>query len=200
MRFTSKASCVIGIVAAIAVTPSTADARLRLLLTAGVIAGAVMAHDAAAQTPSLPADLPPVLKPNHLSPYLEVAATGVQIYTCGKNNAGTWVWNLKAPEAALFNAHNKQIGKHYAGPTWEGLQGGKIVGAVKASAPAPAAGSIPWLLLDVKSSEGSSVFTQAKGVLRISTKGGLAPSQGCDGAHANSKARVPYTATYAFLK
>jgi hypothetical protein len=129
-----------------------------------------------------------------------VSATGVQIYTCGRNDAGAWTWMFKAPEAALLDARRTQIGKHYAGPSWEGMQGGKIVGAVRGNAPAPTAGAIPWLLLDVKSREGSSVFTQAKGILRISTNGGVAPAQGCDEAHASQEARVPYTATYVFLK
>jgi hypothetical protein len=79
------------------------------------------------------------------------------------------------------------------------MQGGKVVGAVKANAPG-AAGSVAWLLLDVKSSEGASVFTQAKGILRISTNGGVAPAQGCDEAHSGQEARVPYTANYVFLK
>ncbi len=162
------------------------------------LACACAAVPAGAQTPGLP-ELPAALKPSGMSPYLDVAATGVQIYTCGKNDAGAWTWVFKAPEAALFDKDKKQIGKHYAGPTWEGMQGGKIVGAAKANAPG-GAGSIPWLLLDVKSSEGSGVFTQAKGVLRISTNGGVAPAQGCDQAHSGQEARVPYTATYVFLK
>ena len=60
--------------------------------------------------------------------YLNVPATGVQIYTCGKNDAGAFAWIFKAPEAQLFDTQKKQIGKHYAGPTWEGLrrrQGGR---------------------------------------------------------------------------
>jgi len=160
------------------------------------LAAAGVTQMAAAQTP----DLPPALKPAGLSVYLEVPATGVQIYTCGKNDAGVWAWTFKAPEAALFDTAKKQIGKHYAGPTWEALSGGKVVGAVKANAPAPAAGAIPWLLLDIKSSEGSGVFNQAKGILRVSTEGGVAPAQGCDEANAGKEARVPYAATYLFLK
>jgi len=154
---------------------------------------------AAAQAPNL-ADLPAALKPAGLSVYLEVPATGVQIYTCGKSDAGAATWVFKAPEATLLDAQKKQIGKHYAGPTWEALAGGKVVGAVKGNAPAPEAGAIPWLLLDIKSSEGASVFNQAKGILRVSTHGGVAPTQGCDAAHAGQEARVPYTATYLFLK
>ena len=80
------------------------------------------------------------------------------------------------------------------------MQGGKIVGTGRATAPTAEPGAIPWLLLEVKSSEGSSVFTQAKGILRIATHGGVAPAQGCDAAHAGQEARVPYTATYVFLK
>jgi len=160
------------------------------------LAAAGVTQGAAAQTP----DLPAALKPAGLTVYLEVPATGVQIYTCGKNDAGAWTWTFKAPEAALFDKAKKQIGKHYAGPTWEALTGGKVVGAVKASAPAPAAGAIPWLLLDIKSSEGSGAFNQAKAILRVSTEGGVAPAQGCDEANAGKEARVPYTATYLFLK
>ncbi|HEX4557514.1 MAG TPA: DUF3455 domain-containing protein [Xanthobacteraceae bacterium] len=160
------------------------------------LAAAGVTQNAAAQTP----DLPAALKPAGMSVYLEVPATGVQIYTCGKNDAGSWTWTFKAPEAALFDTAKKQIGKHYAGPSWEALSGGKVVGAVKASAPAPKAGAIPWLLLDIKSSEGSGVFNQAKGILRVSTEGGVAPGQGCDEANAGKEARVPYTATYLFLK
>ena len=145
-------------------------------------------------------ELPAALKPAGLTPYLEVPATGVQIYTCGKNDAGAPTWVFKAPEAQLFDTAKTQIGKHYAGPTWEALAGGKVVGAVKANAPAPQAGSIPWLLLDIKSSEGAGVFNQAKAILRVDTHGGVAPAQGCDAAHAGEEARVPYTATYLFLK
>jgi Protein of unknown function (DUF3455) len=160
---------------------------------------AALAQPAAAQTPKLD-DLPAALKPAGLSVYLEVPATGVQIYTCSKNDAGAFMWTFKAPEAQLFDTQKKEIGKHYGGPTWEATGGGKVVGAVKASAPAPAARSIPWLLLDIKSSEGSGVFNQAKGILRMSTNGGVAPTQGCDQANAAKETRVPYTATYLFLK
>jgi uncharacterized protein DUF3455 len=171
---------------------------MRPIVLAAVAAGFMIAP-ARAQTPAL-TDLPAALKPAGMSVFLEVPATGVQIYACGKNDAGAFAWVFKAPEAALLDTRKKQIGKHYAGPTWEALAGGKVVGAVKASAPAPVAGAIPWLLLDIKSSEGSGVFNQAKGILRVSTVGGVAPTQDCDQAHTAQEARVPYTATYLFLK
>ncbi|HEY1542795.1 MAG TPA: DUF3455 domain-containing protein [Xanthobacteraceae bacterium] len=150
------------------------------------------------QAPALPADLPSALYPAGMEPYLQVSATGAQIYACGiSKGGGTWIF--KAPEAELFDAQNRLVGKHYAGPTWEALAGGKIVGVVKASAPV-GTGSIPWLLLDVTSREGAGVFSEARAILRIDTKGGVAPAQGCDEARAGQETRVPYMASYIFLR
>ncbi len=146
----------------------------------------------------IPADLPEALRPKGLSVYLEVPAAGVQIYRCEKNASGAWAWVHKGPEAALFDTANKPIGKHYGGPTWESDDGSKVVGAVRANAPSPD-GSIPWLLLDVASREGRGVFAQAQAILRIATTGGLAPPGG-DESQAGRDVRVPYTATYLFLK
>jgi len=173
--------------------------RRVLAMSFAAFAVACAGQPAVAQSP-LPADLPAALAPPAgLSVYITALATGVQIYTCGKNAAGAWTWIFKAPEAALTDAQKKPLGKHYAGPTWEGLDGGKVVGAAQANASSPS-GSIPWLLLDIKSREGSGGFAAAKNILRVATTGGTAPAQGCDEAHSGAENRVPYTATYLFLK
>jgi Protein of unknown function (DUF3455) len=170
--------------------PRTTLAAAAVLASAGA---------ALAQAPALP-ELPAALKPGELKVYLAVPAKGVQIYACNKNDAGAFAWTFKGPEAELSDSAGKNIGKHYGGPTWEGSDGGKVVGAVKASAPAPGGNAIPWLLLDIKSRDGSGQFPQAAAILRVSTVGGQAPAGGCDEAHAGSEQRVPYTATYYFLK
>lgn len=146
---------------------------------------------------SLPAAIRP---PEPLSSYLEISAKGVQLYACSKNDKGERGWVHKGPEAELFDADGKPFGKHYSGPSWEALDGGKIVGALKASAPAPQAGDIPWLLLDIKSREAAGVLTQAKAILRIATKGGPAPAAACLDAEDGRIVRVPYEAVYLFLK
>ncbi len=145
----------------------------------------------------LPAAIRP---PDSLSVYLEIPAKGVQIYACGKNDKGERVWLHKGPDAGLFDMAGKPFGKHYGGPTWEAPDGGKVVGALKANTPAPDASDIPWLLLDIKSSEGKGVFTEAKAILRVATKGGLAPSAPCEDAEDGRAVRVPYEAVYLFLK
>jgi hypothetical protein len=178
---------------------------MQKFLTAGIAACAVTASvglaaaQMAAATPKID-QLPDAIKPTGMSVYLEAPATGAQVYTCGKNPAGAWAWNFKAPDAELFDTAKKKIGKHYAGPTWEGNDGGKVVAGAKGNAPAPDGKSIPWLLLEVKSHEGNGQLTAAKAILRVSTTGGTAPAQGCDEAHANQENKVPYTATYLFLK
>jgi len=168
----------------------------RVILAAVV---AMVGSTSVALSQRLP-ELPPALNPGELKAYLAVPAKGVQIYACNKNEAGAYGWAFKGPEAELADATGKNIGKHYGGPTWQGSDGGKVVGAVKASAPAPGGSAIPWLLLDVKSRDGSGQFTQAAAILRVETVGGQAPPGGCDEAHAGTEQRVPYTAMYYFLK
>lgn len=145
-------------------------------------------------------EVPVALNPNKLSIFRVVSAKGVQVYACTRNPAGATGWVLRGPDAKLFDPQNKPVGKHYAGPTWEGLDGGKVVGEMKTSLPAPVDKAVPWLMLDAKSHEGSGDFTQAQAIVRMETTGGTAPSDGCDEARAGQELRVPYTAIYVFLK
>jgi uncharacterized protein DUF3455 len=144
--------------------------------------------------------VPPALNPDKLSIFRVVSAIGAQVYTCTSNPAGNTDWVLKGPDALLFDSHSKPVGKHYAGPIWEGLDGDKVVGRVKISMPAPVDNAIPWLLLDIKSREGSGAFTEAHAIVRMGTTGGTAPHDGCDEARAGQEVRVSYTAIYVFLK
>ena len=87
---------------------------------------------------------------------------------------------------------------HFAGPTWQGNDGSAVVAEVVAREDAPSGDAIPWLLLEAKSHTGSGGFSTTTYIQRLDTSGGIAPDEGCDAAHANAEARVPYEATYAF--
>jgi hypothetical protein len=128
---------------------------------------------------------------------LESEAQGVQIYACEKAGDG-YRWVFKAPDAALFDRTGRQIGTHFAGPSWQSADGSKITGEVAAQASAPEPHAIAWLLLRVKSREGDGVLTGVDLVRRIDTQGGTAPSAGCDAEHASAEARMRYTARYLF--
>jgi Protein of unknown function (DUF3455) len=127
-------------------------------------------------------------------------ATGVQIYECSasKTDPTRFEWAFKAPEADLLDSAGKNIGKHYAGPTWESNDGSKVVGDVKARDDGPDANAIPWLLLSAKSTEGNGIFGKTQSIQRVKTVGGKAPGDGCSQAQVGKVARVAYRATYYF--
>jgi hypothetical protein len=140
----------------------------------------------------------PLVPPPQGAPLLlEVEADGVQIYVCEPKDQG-FQWLLKAPEANLFDKQGMQIGAHYAGPTWK-LNDTTITGEVVAKADAPTSGAIPWLLLKAKSHEGSGPAAATAFVRRAETKGGLAPTTGCDASHRDEQVRMRYSALYQFF-
>jgi hypothetical protein len=128
------------------------------------------------------------------------AARGVQIYECraGKDAASA-EWAFVAPEAELFDASGRKIGRHYAGPRWESNDGSTIAGTAKERIDAPQADAIPWLLLSAKSVGPDGAFSNVASVQRVNTAGGNAPKSGCAPATVGQVARVPYTADYHFL-
>ena len=128
---------------------------------------------------------------------LSAGADGVQIYACEAQGEG-FAWVFKAPEAALFDAQGRQIGKHFAGPSWQAPDGSAVVGEAVAKADAPQGGAVPWLLLRAKSHSGEGEFAPVAFIRRIDTKGGLAPAAGCDAAHRGAEARMRYSASYLF--
>ena len=137
-----------------------------------------------------------------LTDTLAFAATGkgVQIYECraNKDNPNQFEWVLKAPDADLFDARGKKIGHHYGGPTWESSDGSKVTGEVKGSDPSTDANAIPWLLLSAKTHEGNGILSRVNSIQRLETRGGKAPSGGCDQSNMGKQLQLPYTAVYYF--
>ena len=133
-------------------------------------------------------------------------AEGVQKYKA-RVKAGsvpeTLEWAFVAPQADLFDAINKFVGTHSAGPNWQ-LTGGADIIFGQAytppkTAPSPDANSIDWLLLMVK--DGTSptgLFATVSYIQRIATKGGKAPTT--LPLTINDTVEVPYTAVYRFTQ
>ena len=168
------------------------------------LAGAVTAkgrHSDAKGKPALAKEVPSDLMPPASAVLLfELGARGDQIYTCAAKpeNPDAFVWTFKAPQAELFNARGEVVGSHFAGPTWQSQDGSSVIGAVVARADAPSKKAIPWLLLEAKSHADGGAFSTITHIQRLDTKGGVAPTKGCDETHAGEEVRVPYKATYAF--
>jgi hypothetical protein len=126
-------------------------------------------------------------------------AEGVQIYACTANTSGGASWVFQAPQADLFGKHGRFAGTHYAGPTWESVDGSSVVGTKLAAATVDAT-AIPWLLLKAASHDGDGRMEKVTYIQRLETTAGLAPATGCDVSHLGAVANVDYTATYAFYK
>ncbi len=135
---------------------------------------------------------------NNAQPTLVLHAKGVQVYECqAKKDAPTqFEWSFKEPQAELMDAAGKVVGKHYAGPTWEGSDGSKAVGSVKARADSPDGKAIPWLLLSATST-GNGMFGKISSIQRVATVGGKAPAT-CLSSEMGKQLRVDYTADYYF--
>ncbi len=156
-------------------------------------AGFLLSFPAGAQ--QVPKELTPPANEQFL---LQVHADGDQVYTC-KADRAQFSWVLKAPDARLVDQSGKQFGKHFAGPSWEGMDGSRVTGKAAANAPSPDDGSIPWLLVTVVSRSGEGVLAHVTSIQRINTKGGKAPAAGCDAAHEGQESRAAYSADYVFF-
>jgi hypothetical protein len=118
-----------------------------------------------------------------------VVGSGTQTYTC----TGGVFTGASVPEARLFDGANRKI-HHFGGPTWQSESDGSLITATPvANSPVP--GSIPELLLEVKTHSGQGILSTVTHIQRMNTFGGVAPKTPCtDG----QKASVPYNANYIF--
>ena len=113
-------------------------ARLRATIALAAILIGACAHD----RPRPPTDVPPALQvPAGQKLTRMLHATGVQIYQCkaSAKDPSRYTWVYQEPKAELSDSSGKDIGTHYAGPTWEADDGSKVVADVVARADAPGA-------------------------------------------------------------
>ena len=123
-------------------------------------------------------------------------AEGAQLYECKKGSDGTLAWSFREPIATLM-LDGRTVGRHFAGPTWEHVDGSAVTAKAVGHAPAATANDVDWLRLDVVANRGSGVLTAVATVQRINTSGG-ALHGACD--KAGSFRSVPYSADYVFLR
>jgi Protein of unknown function (DUF3455) len=118
-------------------------------------------------------------------------AKGVQTYTCT-----TGAWKGLEPAATLADRLGRAVALHSRGPIWVStLDGSAVEAAPVDGARNEVPGAVPELLLKAKSTRGDGVFGKVSYVQRLATKGGVAPTGGCqEGAQTS----VHYEALYTF--
>lgn len=154
---------------------------------------------------TIPADIElPANLPGGNTRLVTYYAEGVQKYK-SQAKAGSspvvYEWVFVSPKADLYDATNKKIGTHGAGPYWALTATDSIFAQqfspVKSAT--PDANSIPWLQLMLKAGKTpTGVFANVNYVQRIATTGGKAPATAP--VNSTDTADVFYTAVYRFAK
>ena len=125
-----------------------------------------------------------------------VHAEGAQLYECSADVGVKLAWQFREPIATLL-IDRKTVGRHYAGPSWELVDGSVVTGEVSGRAPGLTSKDIPLLRLQVMSQRGSGRLTGVTTIQRLNTKGGVAEGP-CESSGA--LLTVPYSADYTFYR
>lgn len=131
-------------------------------------------------------------------------AVGVQKYKAKEkegSNPVIYEWVFVAPQADLYDATNKKIGSHGAGPFWK-VAADSIFAqqfSPAKTAPSPNGNSIDWLLLQTKpGTTPTGIFADVDYIQRIATEGGKAPT--APPTSATQTTETAYKAVYRFTK
>jgi hypothetical protein len=171
----------------------------RLLLVGIVAAVAVLSLTQVAQAGPPPPVVPGEIQvPEGNKVFLVGHAIGVQIYSCNGVS-----WGSATPRANLYDDQGKLIITHFAGPTWQAMDGSRVVGKAEKMV-TPDLTAIPWVRLSAASTaagpDGDRLVATTF-IQRIATTGGLAPpAADCNATTAGTVAEAPYTADYYFWK
>jgi Protein of unknown function (DUF3455) len=160
------------------------------LMRAGILLGVFASTQAAAQS------LPEAIRAPGETVVMTVAAEGAQVYDCKADAAGKLAWAFREPIATLL-VDGKTVGRHYAGPHWELLDGSIIQGKVSGRAPGGTSADIPLLKLEVSERKGQGQLSGVTTIQRINTKGGTLEGA-CDKAGATRS--IAYATDYVCLK
>jgi len=166
-----------------------------ILSVVGAAALAVFSMTAPAQAKN--GRIPDILKvPEGNVLLLRAHGRGTQKYACPVSATSKAV-----PHAILFHGgEGDLVAIHFAGPTWEALDGSSVVGdaanAKHFTAPDP--DGVDWLLLPALSTAGNGLFSRVTFIQRLFTDGGKPPAEGCDQAHNQIEVLVEYSAEYLF--
>ncbi|MCA1402396.1 DUF3455 domain-containing protein [Bradyrhizobium sp. BRP56] len=166
-------------------------------MTVALVRAVVLASFSLTTSAAFAADpLPDAVAAPGESKILTVHAEGVQVYECKPVSDGKLAWSFREPVATLI-ADGRTVGRHYAGPNWEHVDGSVVTARAAGSAPGATAADIPWLKLEVIAHRGNGLLSGVATVQRINTSGGEF-SGACDKAGALKSAA--YSADYVFLR
>ena len=135
-----------------------------VLLPAVVALAACAANPMMAMSPVHNDSLPEAVRaPAGTMQTMFTIGTGELTYECRekKDMAGMFEWGVVGPVATLKTKAGEVVGKYYAGPTWESVDGSKVTGKQVAVAP-NGAGNIPMQLVKADPAVPRTVWARCK--------------------------------------
>jgi hypothetical protein len=164
-------------------------ASILLSVTALFFASVLFVGEASAQLPEA------IVAPGETM-VVTLHAQGAQVYECKAGADGKLAWAFREPIATLILA-GKTVGRHYAGPNWDHIDGSGVTGRVVGNAPGKTMNDIAWLKLQVTAHRGSGILAGVTTIQRINTAGGtMIGTCGEAGAFHSH----PYATDYVFLR
>lgn len=172
---------------------------MKSTLTLAALCAMTVCANAAPMTVDNAALPEPVRVPAGQKVMMSATGVGELTYECRqkKDAAGIFEWAFVGPVAKLYSSDKKEVGKYYAGPTWESTDGSKVTGKQVAVAPS-APGNIPMQLVKAEPATGAGAMTGVSYIQRLNTKGGVAPATACTGDTQGARQQVVYEADYVF--
>jgi Protein of unknown function (DUF3455) len=162
---------------------------LKPIAFTSLVCGVLMAGEATAQVPAA-IDAPGETK------VVTLYAQGAQVYECKAGADGKLAWTFREPIATLL-LDGKTVGRHYAGPNWDHMDGSGVTAKAAGNAPGKTPNDIPWLKLEVTAHRGSGTLAGVTTIQRVNTVGGVM-SGACEKAGTFQSA--PYATDYVFLR
>jgi hypothetical protein len=88
--------------------------------------------------PAVAAELPAAIAAPGEATVATFHAEGAQVYECKAGADGKLAWQFREPIATLF-LDGKTVGRHYAGPNWEQMDGSAVTAKAAGNAPGASA-------------------------------------------------------------
>ncbi|HEX4330727.1 MAG TPA: DUF3455 domain-containing protein [Usitatibacter sp.] len=129
-----------------------------------------------------------------------LSADGVMIYQCKATlaNPDVYAWFYVAPDATLYDGSH-EIARMTTPNLLESLDDGSSVSGIVRAAQS-SAGALPWTLSQAQPIGETGLFANVSSMQRVNTRGGLAPSTGCNPDNDGAESRVAFNADYYFYR
>ena len=126
---------------------------IRAGVPAALLVGFLLSSTATAQVPD-------AIAASGETAVVTMHAEGAQVYECKADQGGKLTWQFREPIATLIIG-GQSVGRHYAGPSWDYIDGSGVKGRVVASAPAATSNYIPWLEIEVVDHRNDGILSDA---------------------------------------